>query len=142
MNRIYAFEELTDSVELLNKKPPRFIKWFLIFLCCSLAISLFWICTGETNIVINGTALIKNKSETSNIRSQNDGMIEDIVITNGDFVKKGDLLLKFRSNKSEEIEIKAKTDGIVQFLKPFKLEIYLKLDKKYYLLFQRRVPKT
>lgn len=115
MNRIYAFEELTDSVELLNKKPPRFIKWFLIFLFCSLAISLFWICTGETNIVINGTALIKNKSETSKIRSQNDGMIEDIVITNGDFVKKGDLLLKFRSNKSEEIEIKAKTDGIVQF---------------------------
>lgn len=115
MNRIYAFEELTDSVELLNRKPPRFIKWFLIFLFCALVISLFWICTGEINIVSNGTALIKNKSETSIIRSQNAGMIEDIVITNGDFVKKGDLLLKFRSNKSEVIEIKAKMDGIVQF---------------------------
>lgn len=88
MNRIYDFEELADSVELLNRKPPRFIVWFLIFLFGSLAISLFWICTGEINIVSSGTAIVKNKSETSIIRSQNDGIIEDIVITNGDFVKR------------------------------------------------------
>ncbi|MDD0822232.1 HlyD family efflux transporter periplasmic adaptor subunit [Bacillus anthracis] len=115
MNRIYDFEELTDSVELLNRKPPRFIIWFLIFLFGSLAISLFWICTGEINIVNSGTAIVKNKSETSIIRSQNDGIIEGIVITNGDFVKKGDLLFRFKSNKSEEIEVKAKAEGIVQF---------------------------
>lgn len=32
MSKIYSFDQLTDSVELLERKPPRFIAGLLCFL--------------------------------------------------------------------------------------------------------------
>lgn len=41
MNKIYSFEQLTDSVELLERKPPRFIIWFYLGLFYCLVFLLF-----------------------------------------------------------------------------------------------------
>ncbi len=35
MSKIYSFDQLTDSVELLERKPPRFIAVLICFLFLS-----------------------------------------------------------------------------------------------------------
>ncbi|HDR8179184.1 TPA: HlyD family efflux transporter periplasmic adaptor subunit [Bacillus cereus] len=110
MSKIYSFDQLTDSTELLERRPPRFITWLLGFF--SLVFLFFSILAyfGKMDIVSEGTAIVQGKSEVSVIRTQITGVVEDVLVVSGDEVKQGDVLvqlknteLTYKQNQSDQI---------------------------------------
>ncbi|HDR4465090.1 TPA: HlyD family efflux transporter periplasmic adaptor subunit [Bacillus cereus] len=114
MNKIYSFEQLTDSVELLERKPPRFIIWFLSGLILLFVIFVVWAYFGKVDIVSKGTVIIQNKFESSLVRSKNKGILDNVLVKSGDFVKTGDVLFQIKE-ENENVFVKASMDGEVQF---------------------------
>ncbi|MBH0346652.1 hemolysin D [Bacillus thuringiensis serovar muju] len=114
MSKIYSFNQLTDSVELLERKPPRFIAGLLGFLFISLLGFIIWAYFGKLDIVSKGTAIIQSKSTISVSRAQVAGTVETIAVKSGDEVKKGDPLVRLKN-----LELASKEDQlnqIVQYL--------------------------
>ncbi|WHS75942.1 HlyD family secretion protein [Bacillus cereus] len=114
MNKIYSFDQLTDSVELLEKRPPRFITGLLCFLCISLLGFIIWAYIGKLDTVSKGTAMIQGKSNISVSRTQIVGVVDTVNVKPGNEVKKGDILLQL---KNQELTDKQnQMDQIVQHL--------------------------
>lgn len=103
MSKMYSFDQLTDSVELLEKRPPRFIAILLWFLFSVLLGCLVWAWVGTMDVVSKGTAIIQEDSDVYTVRLPLGGHIEKIMITNGAEVKKDDLLLQL---KNQNLDIK------------------------------------
>lgn len=129
MNKIYSFEELTDSIELLEKKPPRFITWLLGFLLLFFLGALIWVCLGKMEIVSKGTAIVQGESDIGIVRAQSIGIVDEMFVHTGDEVKKGEALMQVIEKRDQEgevnhqnkkITLKASQDGIVQLDRIFK----------------------
>ncbi|PEY62960.1 HlyD family efflux transporter periplasmic adaptor subunit [Bacillus cereus] len=114
MSKIYSFDQLTDSVELLEKKPPRFITGLLCFLCISLFGFMIWAYAGKVDIVSKGTAIIQNQSDISVSRTQIPGVVDTVSVKSGDAVKKGDTLLQLKNQES--MDKQNQMDQIVKHL--------------------------
>ncbi|MBJ8073520.1 MULTISPECIES: HlyD family efflux transporter periplasmic adaptor subunit [Bacillus cereus group] len=99
MSKIYSFDQLTDSVELLERKPPRFIAGLLVFLLMSLFTFLIWAYVSKIDIVSKGTAMIQGKSDASVSRTQIVGVVDMVAVKSGDEVKKGDILIQLKNQE-------------------------------------------
>ncbi|MGG3043151.1 HlyD family efflux transporter periplasmic adaptor subunit [Bacillus anthracis] len=99
MSKIYSFDQLTDSVELLERKPPRFIAGLLVFLLMSLFTFLIWAYVSRVDIVSKGTAMIHGKSDISVSRTQIVGVVDTVNVKSGNEVKKGDILLQLKNQE-------------------------------------------
>ncbi|HDR4513340.1 HlyD family secretion protein [Bacillus paranthracis] len=114
MSKIYSFDQLTDSVELLERKPPRFIAWLLGFLCLAFLGFMCWAYIGKIDIVSKGTAIIQGKSDIGIIRTQVAGVVDNVFVRSGDEVKKGDALIQLKNQ--ELLNQQAQSDQIVNHL--------------------------
>ncbi|PNK22987.1 hemolysin D [Bacillus thuringiensis] len=114
MSKIYSFDQLTDSVELLEKRPPRFITGLLCFLCISLLGFIIWAYIGKLDTVSKGTAMIQGKSEISVSRTQISGVVDTVSVQSGDAVKKGDTLLQLKNQ--ELMDKQNQMDQIIKHL--------------------------
>ncbi|EJR54178.1 hypothetical protein IIO_05788 [Bacillus cereus VD115] len=99
MNKVYSFEQLTDSVELLEKRPPRFINFFLILLITCLIVFILWAYFGKIDIVSKGTAVIQEKKEASMVQSRVGGTVSQITVHSGDYIRKGDTILQIKNQE-------------------------------------------
>ncbi|MGN4631663.1 HlyD family efflux transporter periplasmic adaptor subunit [Bacillus cereus group sp. MYBK29-1] len=99
MSKIYSFDQLTDSVELLEKKPPRFIALLLSLLFLSLIGFMIWAYIGKFDVVSKGTAIIQGKTDISVSRTEIAGIVDNVVVKSGDEVKKGDTLIQLKNQE-------------------------------------------
>ncbi|MBU4642999.1 MULTISPECIES: HlyD family efflux transporter periplasmic adaptor subunit [Bacillus cereus group] len=114
MSKIYSFDQLTDSVELLERKPPRFIAGLLCFLLLSLLGFMIWAYVGKMDIVSKGTAMVQGESDVSTSRSQIGGIVDTVAVRSGDEVKKGDTLVQLKNQ--ELVDKEEQVDQIVKHL--------------------------
>lgn len=117
MSKIYSFDQLTDSVELLERKPPRFIAVLICFLFFSFIGFLIWAFVGKIDIVSKGTATIQGKSDISISRVQVTGTIDTVFVRSGDEVKKGDMLIQLKNQ-----ELMGKQNQLDQIVKRLELQ--------------------
>ncbi|AIW88265.1 hlyD secretion family protein [Bacillus mycoides] len=99
MVKMYSFDELTDSVELLERNPPRFIAILLSALFLCLLGFIVWAYVGKMDIVSKGTAIVEGKSNISTIRTQILGIVDTVSVQSGDEVKKGEVLLQLKNQE-------------------------------------------
>ncbi|MFK4317267.1 MULTISPECIES: HlyD family efflux transporter periplasmic adaptor subunit [unclassified Bacillus (in: firmicutes)] len=114
MSKIYSFDQLTDSVELLERKPPRFIAGLICFLFLSFIGFIIWAFVGKLDIVSKGTAMIQGKSDISVSRVQVTGIVDTVFVRSGDEVKKGDALIQLKNQ--ELMDKQNQMDQIVKHL--------------------------
>ncbi|QWG48396.1 HlyD family efflux transporter periplasmic adaptor subunit (plasmid) [Bacillus mycoides] len=114
MSKIYSFDQLTDSVELLERKPPRFIAWLLGFLIVVLLGFIIWAYVGKIDIVSKGTAIVQGKSDISVSRVQVTGIVDTVFVRSGDEVKQGDALIQLKNQ--ELMDKQNQMDQIVKHL--------------------------
>ncbi|PGD61098.1 HlyD family efflux transporter periplasmic adaptor subunit [Bacillus wiedmannii] len=125
MSKLYSFDQLTDSKELLERKPPRFIAGLLVFLLMSLFVFLIWAYVSKIDIVSKGTAMIQGKSDASVSRTQIVGVVDTVAVKPGDEVKKGNILIQLKNQEltdkqnqmNQIVEHLEKQKGMLEHLK-------------------------
>ncbi|HDR7785302.1 TPA: HlyD family efflux transporter periplasmic adaptor subunit [Bacillus wiedmannii] len=99
MSKIYSLDQLTDSVELVERKPPRFITGLLCFLFVFLLVFIIWACIGKIDMANKGIAIVQGKSDISVSRNKIAGVVDTVTVKSGDEVKKGDTLIQLKNQE-------------------------------------------
>lgn len=99
---ILPMNEITDSVEMLHEKPNKGMPIFTWILVLLLAVALTWCCIGEIDYFIKANGIIRPGESVSTISSLMTGRVETLNISEGDCVKKGDLLFKIDTADLEQ----------------------------------------
>lgn len=89
---ILPMNEITDSVEMLHEKPNKGMPIFTWILVLLLAVTLTWCCIGEIDYFIKASGVVRPGESISTISSLMTGRVEMLNISEGDYVKKGDLI--------------------------------------------------
>lgn len=130
MYKIHSFEQLTDSAELLDRKPPSFITWLLGFLGFCLVAGCLWGYLGKVDIVSKGTAIVQGAQDVSLIRTPLNGIVEELKVKSGDGIKKGDIILHLKNE--ELIDKKKQLDLMINHIenqKKMLLQLKLSIEK-------------
>ena len=99
---IIPMNEITDSVEMLHEKPNKGMPIFTWILVLLLAAALAWCCIGEIDYFIKASGIVRPGENVSTISSLMTGRVETLNISEGDYVKKGDLLFKIDTTDQEQ----------------------------------------
>lgn len=99
---IIPMNEITDSVEMLHEKPNKGMPIFTWILVLLLAAVLTWCSIGEIDYFIKASGIVRPGESVSTISSLMTGRVNDLNISEGDYVKKGDLLFKIDTTDLEQ----------------------------------------
>lgn len=99
---ILPMNEITDSVEMLHEKPNKGMPIFTWILVLLLAVALTLCCIGEIDYFIKANGVVRPNESVSTISSLMTGRIDTLNISEGDNVKKGDLLFKLDNAELEQ----------------------------------------
>ena len=124
-NYIMEMDELSDSQELLNIKPPRVISFFIYFLLLMLISAALYSWWGEIEIVVKAQGTIRPFDDISRVSNIIGGRIKSINYIQDQWVRKGDILYEIDSDDmkikidriSEQIADFAGTEGNLLLLK-------------------------
>lgn len=100
---ILPMNEITDSVEMLHEKPNKGMSVFTWILVLLLAAALTWCCIGEIDYFIKASGVVRPGENVSTISTLMTGRVETLNISEGDNVKKGDLLFKLDNAELEQL---------------------------------------
>ncbi|MDT0124773.1 HlyD family efflux transporter periplasmic adaptor subunit [Paenibacillus sp. RRE4] len=95
--KLLNLEELRDSREMLEKRSPAFISWFLILLTVVLAIALIWSWKAQIDIVVKAPGVIKPNERISKIINKATGSVSKIYVQQGQQVHTGDKLFSIQT---------------------------------------------
>ena len=89
---VQNIEELTDSRELLESKPHPIASVFVYILLLLIISFLIWSYFSEKEIVVKVNGIIRPYKDEFIISNKVTGKVERIYVTDGQEVKKGDVL--------------------------------------------------
>ncbi len=102
---INDISEITYSVEMLEKKPPRFISIFIILLIVLIGSAFVWLACSKMDITTQGTATIDTDQFSVPIVSEMTGTIKKTNIQDGMQVNKGHILLELDKQAADSKEL-------------------------------------
>lgn len=144
----YQFMNSLSSA-ILEQTPKKFriILWFWII---TISLLIAWAYFAQIDEIVRGEGKVIPRSENKMIQNLEGGIIEDILVKEGDLVKKGEVLLKIDNQKSKAdyestnlkameltakiIRLQAETNGTEFVINPFmeeSLKQYVELEKNY-----------
>lgn len=95
-------QELTDSKELMLKKAPSFMLWFIWLLIIMVGGFIVWSYYGRIDGYVTAMGEIRPVGSVSSITVTSGGKIKKINVENGQLVKAGDILFELDSNYMNE----------------------------------------
>ncbi|KUP03913.1 hypothetical protein Q73_16725, partial [Bacillus coahuilensis m2-6] len=102
---IRDISEITYSVEMLEKKPPRFISIFVSVLLLLLGTTFCWLLFSKVDITVKGSVIVEPGKESIPVVSEISSVIDKSYIQDGMKVEKGDILLELAAQSNEINEI-------------------------------------
>lgn len=101
---IIDINELSDSRELLEAKPPKVIKIFIYFLLVMLITGIVWISLSFLEITTKSPGMIRPIKDISIVRNIVSGNVDGIYFVDGEYVERGDLLYRI-DTESMDIDL-------------------------------------
>lgn len=99
INDSYEFKPALSEIEDSPVSPlGRFTFWTIVFLIIT---TVLWLTLGQIDIVASARGIVIPDGEAKIIQPLETGVIEEILIKEGDFVKKGQILIKLDSSASD-----------------------------------------
>jgi len=95
-NKIININEISESRELLEKKPPKFITVLIYIFIIMMLVTLCWSYFGKKEIVVKTQGSDKS-SQSNNIKAIIGGTVSNIKVKEGQSVKKDEELLSIDS---------------------------------------------
>lgn len=99
---ILPMNEISDSVEMLHEKPNKGMPVFTWILLLLLAAALTWCYIGEIDYFVKANGIVRPGESVSTVSSLMTGRVETLNISEGDYVKKGDMLFKINTEDMEQ----------------------------------------
>ena len=88
-------EFLPAALEIIEKPPSPGLRWLMLSLCSLFVIVLAWSFIGKVDVVATAGGKTKPAGSAKVIQSLEIGSVRKIHVRNGQFVRKGDLLVEF-----------------------------------------------
>lgn len=115
INDSYEFKPLLSEIEEAPVSPlGRFTFWTVISL---IIITTLWLFIGKVDIVVNARGIVIPDGEAKIIQPLETGVIKQILVKEGDFVKKGQMLIEIDSSTTD-----AQLDNATKNLEQSKIE--------------------
>ena len=89
---IQDIREISDSREMYESKPHKFLSFFIYLLLIAIVVAGIWMCYGEIDIVSKGTGIVRPNEMISTISNKVDGVVSTNNLEEGKAVSKGDVL--------------------------------------------------
>lgn len=90
---ILPMNEITDSVEMLHESPRRFMSSLAVIIAALLLTVGVWCCVGEIDCYVRANGVVRPINPVSSISLTATGRLAQLNISEGDYVRKGELLL-------------------------------------------------
>lgn len=91
-NIIYDLKDMSDSREVLESRPNRFITIFIYGVVLFLAIAIIWAVFGKIDVVVKANGVVRPNEKISTIKNIVSGKVGQVSIENGQRVTRGDIL--------------------------------------------------
>ncbi len=115
INDSYEFKPLLSEIEDSPVSPlGRFTFWTVVSL---IFVTILWLCIGKVDIVVNARGIIIPDGESKIIQPLETGVIKQILVQEGDFVKKGQLLISIDASTTD-----AQLETVTRNLEQSKIE--------------------
>ncbi len=99
INDSYEFKPLLSEIEEAPVSPlGRFTFWTLVAL---IVVTALWLFIGQVDIVVNARGIIVPDGDAKIIQPLDTGVVRQILIKEGDFVKKGQLLIAIDTSTTD-----------------------------------------
>lgn len=89
---IENIEELTDSRQVMESKPNKFISIFIGLVLVILITSFLWLWFGEKEEVIKVSGIINLKEQSQVVSNEISGTVKEFNVKNGEEIKQGDII--------------------------------------------------
>lgn len=107
----HEFKPLLSEIESSPVSPlGRFTFWTIVSL---ITITVFWLFIGKVDIVVNARGIVIPDGEAKIIQPLETGVVKDILVQEGDFEKKGQLLISVDSSTTDA-ELKSVEENLSQ----------------------------
>lgn len=90
--KIENIEDLTDSRQVMESKPNKFISIFIGLGFVILIVAFIWLWVGEKEEVIKVSGIINLKEKSQVVANEITGTVKEINVKNGEDIKKGDII--------------------------------------------------
>lgn len=115
INDSYEFKPLLSEIEESPVSPlGRFTFWTVVSL---IFVTILWLCLGQVDIIVNARGIVIPDGEAKIIQPLETGVVKQILIQEGDFVKKGQLLISIDASTTD-----AQLETVKRNLEQSKLE--------------------
>lgn len=105
-NRITNMDDLTDSVEIIQESKENYFILGMYGFIILIVIGIIFSCFYKVDDVVNTTGMIRANEDGKVMSVPYMVTVDQVYFKNGDYVKKGEKILKL---KSDEIELQNKT---------------------------------
>ena len=89
---IIDIKDITDSSEVYDSKPNRFMVYTIYVILAVLAAAFLWMCFFSIDIVVKSNGIFKGNDTSNVISSAVAGKVKETKVKNGQYVNEGDTL--------------------------------------------------
>lgn len=100
--KIDNINNLSDSRQVMESKPNKFIQIFIYILIAIIATFLIWAWFSQKEIVVKVSGVVRPDNEVQSVSNIVQGEVKSVNIKNGEEVKKGDILFEINSKELED----------------------------------------
>ncbi len=99
---IVDIKEISDSVEVYNAEPHRFILYSSYAILAAFVIGFFWMAFFRIDIVVKSNGMFRSEEAVYEVSSGVSGTIKELKVKEGQQVREGDLLYSLEIDALEE----------------------------------------
>lgn len=100
--KIDNIENLSDSRQIMESKPNKFIIIFIYILIAVIATFLTWAWFSEKEIIVKVQGVVRPDNEIQSISNIVQGEVKSVKMKNGEEIKKGDILFEIDSSELQD----------------------------------------
>ena len=100
--KIDNIENLSDSRQVMESKPNKFIMIFIYILIAVIATFLTWAWFSEKEIIVKVQGIVRPDNEIHSISNILQGEVKSVKMKNGEDIKKGDILFEIDSSELQD----------------------------------------